>query len=130
MTLRLVVLWAFLGVLAAFGLYTVKYRVQAIKSEVATAETQLREEKKNLHVLNAEWTYLNRPERLRQLSEKYLTTNKPMNGQQLSELASLPYPGLARAPQTQPASQTVPPAHFHPHLAKGVTLASRTVHAQ
>ena len=61
MTPRLVILWMFMGVLAAFGLYTVKYKVQTLKAEVAVAEKQLREEKQRLHVLTAEWTYLTRP---------------------------------------------------------------------
>ena len=73
MTIRLVVIWMFMGVLAAFGLYTVKYRVQALKTEVASTETQLREEKKNLHVLTAEWTYLNRPERLQQTGRREIS---------------------------------------------------------
>jgi hypothetical protein len=120
MTFRLTVLWMFMGVLAIFGLYTVKYRVQALKSEVAATETQLREEKKNLHVLAAEWTYLNRPERLRTLTARYLDI-KPMRGAQLTDLSVLPVLGV-----TQPASGT----GDHAPLAKGMTLASGVLHAQ
>jgi len=82
-------LWMMLWVFAAFGLYMVKYKVQAIKAQVAMAEKQLNDEKKNLHVLTAEWTYLNRPERLRQLSAHYLDI-KPLHGKQLADFASLP----------------------------------------
>jgi cell division protein FtsL len=121
MTVRSIVLWMFLGVFAAFGLYTVKYRVQALKGEVAAAETQLREEKRNLHVLTAEWTYLNRPERLRQLATKFLNL-KPMHGNQLADLSGLPAGGMIHAAQ--------PAAEAHAPLAKGMTLASGALHAQ
>jgi hypothetical protein len=117
----------FMGVIAAFGLYMVKFRVQALRVEVAAAETQLREEKRNLHVLTAEWTYLNRPERLRQLSAKFLN-NKPVQGSQLADLATLP--ATASGQPIKPASVTENPAHHSPHLAKGVTLASEAVHGR
>ena len=61
---------------------------------MAATETQLRQEKKNLHVLTAEWTYLNRPERLRVLAAKYLDV-KPVRGVQLADFASLPYVNAA-----------------------------------
>jgi len=120
MTFRLTVFWLFMGVLAAFGLYNVKYRVQELKVEVAQAETQLREEKKNLHVLEAEWTYLNRPDRLRQLSSKFLDL-KPAQGAQLGDVAALPVGPIE--PTTLSSNDRVP-------LKKGVTLAGGSFHAR
>src|SRR5579871_4537084 len=92
------IVWMVLLVVAAFGLYMVKFRVQALKAEVGTTEQRLREEKKNLHVLTAEWTFLTNPERLRTLSDKYLT-EKPTRGEQLADFTSFPYrlPATARA---------------------------------
>ncbi len=123
MTIRVIVFWMFVGVLASFGLYTLKYRVQALKNEVLAAETQLREEKKNLHVLTAEWTYLNRPERLRQLTAKYLAI-KPVHGPQLADFATLPETGVIHA--ADPDTGT--PEHLKP--AKDLTLASGVFHAR
>jgi hypothetical protein len=127
MTLRLVILWMFLGVVAAFGLYMVKFRVQALKIEVAAAETQLREEKKNLHVLTAEWTYLNRPERLRALSAKYLDI-KPVQGSQLADIAALPNSAVPHA--AQPAAVVEPPSPPAARLVRGMTLASGAIHGR
>ena len=126
MTPRLVILWMFMGVLAAFGLYMVKYKVQTLKAEVAVAEKQLREEKQNLHVLAAEWTYLNRPERIRQLAAKYLTT-KPVQGEQLADFASVPYAGVEHGIEPAAAHEYAP-RRLRP--AKGMTLASGTFHAR
>ena len=83
------VLWMIFLACGFFGLYTVKYKVQAVKGEVAAAERQLLEEKKALHVLDAEWSYLNRPERLAQLSDKYLQFAS-VKGQQLADYNLLP----------------------------------------
>lgn len=91
-------------VFGACGVYMVKYKVQAIKKEVAVTERQLFEEKSNLHVLNAEWTYLNRPDRLKELTAKYLDI-KPIRGQQIAEFSTLPYSKLNAAEK-----QTVAPA--------------------
>ncbi len=97
-------LWMLLWAVAAFGLYMVKYQVQAKRVEVAKAEWQLREEEKNLHVLKAEWTYLTRPQRLEQLSAKYLSA-APVGSKQVAEFASLPYSPVAL--QAQDRGQTV-----------------------
>jgi hypothetical protein len=112
------ILWMVVWVVAAFGLYMVKYKVQALKVEVAATEKQLREEKKNLHVLAAEWTFLNRPERLRTLSAKYLDV-KPMHGQQLTDFVSLPE-------NTAPVSQAA--ARGTEAHAIGVTLTNGAAH--
>ena len=90
MTLRFsAVLWTVLLVVGVFGLYMVKYKVREVKAEVAATERVLSEEKHNQHVLTAEWAYLNRPDRLRALSQKYLNV-KPIKGQQIADFVSLP----------------------------------------
>jgi hypothetical protein len=116
------IVWMVVWVIAAFGLYMVKYQVQAIKVEVAATEKQLREEKKSLHVLTAEWTYLNRPERLKFLSSKYLDL-KPVKGQQLADFASLPYDKSAPVQQTAD-DEEAGAGHWN------LTLASGAAHGQ
>jgi hypothetical protein len=85
------IIWMILIVVAAFGLYGVKYRVQALQEQVTLTERKLREENEALHVLQAEWAYLKRPSRLQQLSENH-TPLKPMQSKQISELDSIPFP--------------------------------------
>lgn len=87
-------LWMAFLMLGFVGLYMVKYKVQTVKSQVAATERQLVEDRKDLRVLQAEWTFLNRPERLEALSQKYLNI-KPIHGQQLAEFSSIPYAGSA-----------------------------------
>lgn len=73
MSLRITsLIWMGCFAVAAFGLYMVKFSVQNLQRDVAVAEQALANEKESLHLLNAEWAYLNRPERLRALSEAHL----------------------------------------------------------
>ena len=83
------IVWMLLLASGFVGLYTVKYKVQAVKAEVVATERKLLEEKRNLHVLEAEWSYLTRPERLAQLSAKYLQL-EPTGGIQLADYNRLP----------------------------------------
>lgn len=84
--------FAIIGLMgAAAGLYTVKYKVQAMDEQIASMRVQIAEEKTSIHVLTAEWAYLTRPERLRELVEKHLEM-QPVQAQQMTEVAELPFP--------------------------------------
>lgn len=50
----------------------IKHKVQHLQSDMYELERQVRMEEDAIHVLQAEWSYLNKPERLQQLSQKYL----------------------------------------------------------
>ncbi len=73
MSLRMTLL-IYMAVIAlvACGVYFVKYSAQDMQRKVAALEAQLQQEKEALHLLRAEWAYLNRPERLRRLADKHL----------------------------------------------------------
>lgn len=75
---------------AAYTLYSVKYSVQAMDAEIAVLKAQIAEEKENVHVLSAEWTFLTRPERLSELAARYLEA-QPVHGHQLAELHDVPF---------------------------------------
>lgn len=75
-------------VLAGYGLYLVKWEVHELKRKNMLVQAEILQNQEAMNVLNTEWTYLNRPERLRELSEKYLTL-VPANGQQFADVAKL-----------------------------------------
>jgi hypothetical protein len=77
---------------AALALYGVKYQVKEMHEQVAGVQQQLLEERQALQVAAAEWAYLSRPDRLAQLSEKYLVASAPVGAQQVNDVQSLPYP--------------------------------------
>lgn len=82
------VFWCVLAVLAAALLYSVKYQVQAMDAEVAALHRQIDNERDSLQVLQAEWAFLSRPDRIRQLADKHLDM-VPVGGAQLLDVADL-----------------------------------------
>ena len=97
-----------LGV-AAVGVYFVKYIVEDVQREVAKLETQVASEDESLHLLNAEWAYLNRPERLHELADKHLML-QPLDSRQIQDVGVLPAafeapePGADLYPNVIPAA--------------------------
>lgn len=84
------IMWVGVVVCAASLLYSVKYRVQAMDEDIVAIRAQIAEERAAIHVLKAEWAYLSRPERVRDLAEKHLAMT-PMDGKQMLELADVPF---------------------------------------
>lgn len=65
-------IWYILTILTIFGLYETKYEVQSLEAELRGLNKEILANQEALHVLNAEWVFLNHPERLEQLNTKYL----------------------------------------------------------
>ncbi len=55
----------------AFWAYRENYRTQDAISEVSHLKREIKRQEQTLAILKAEWGYLNRPERLRALADKY-----------------------------------------------------------
>ncbi len=82
-------IWLVLALGLGFGLFQLKYQVQGLESELARTNRQILESEEAIHVLKAEWSYLNRPERIETLARKYLDL-QPLSGKQFGSFADLP----------------------------------------
>ncbi len=93
------------------GLYFVKHEVKEQEAHLADLNRQIQTNQEAIHVLKAEWSFLNDPARLKQLSEKYLDM-KVMGPTQVTTLQALgPVPGntaVAAAPKPPAARPTTP----------------------
>ena len=71
--LRFVNICLVLGLVAlACVIYQVKYESRALDAEIASLTEKIDEERDAIAVLRAEWSLLNRPERIERLAKKYL----------------------------------------------------------
>jgi cell division protein FtsL len=86
---RATVFWSVLAALVGFALFHLKYQVQALEDQLAKLNRSIVHEQEQIHVLRAEWTYLDRPERIEQLAQKYLDLAPP-KANQISTIAQLP----------------------------------------
>lgn len=82
----------------AAGLYHVKYSVDRMEGQAMALETGIADETEAIRILEAEWSVLNRPERLQQLSDRFLDL-RPVEAAQISGFADLP----VRAPDLEGA---------------------------
>jgi cell division protein FtsL len=71
--LRFVNICLVLGLVAlAFVIYQVKYEARALDEQIVSLGKEIDEERDGIALLRAEWSLLNRPERIERLAQKYL----------------------------------------------------------
>ncbi len=128
--------WLLLVVLAGFATFKAKYAVQDLEDQLNRVRKQTIAEQQEIRVLNAEWTYLNQPERLAELNRRFLSL-VPITAKQLQRsIEDIPMrpppapdmlvaaaPPVAAAPQTPPAARPVAAAPQTPPAARPVAAA-------
>ena len=128
MTLRAVgLMWAVLAVGAATALFLVKYEVIALEDDLARLERKIERDRTAIHVLRAEWSYLNDPERLDHLSRKHLGL-VPMAADRVVALEALPFrPARVRAGNAVPTQPLMLPPRvlINPGRAEPIPLPGR-----
>ncbi|WP_316860122.1 hypothetical protein [uncultured Cohaesibacter sp.] len=90
---RLINFLLFLFVLiGAFWLYQVKHEAKVEGEKIATLEKQIQDEKDALLLLKAEWSYLNRPERVQMLNDEFTDKLglKSIEPYQIGDLSDVP----------------------------------------
>lgn len=110
------IIWVVVLSVSAFALYSVKFKVQTLRTQIADVERELEQERETMNVVAAEWAYLNRPDRLQKLASTYLST-KEITVEQIAEVAAIPFPRVVEASATESQPQ-----------APGVTNASMQMH--
>tara|TARA_R110002110_G_scaffold42948_9_gene134177 strand:- start:4900 stop:5232 length:333 start_codon:yes stop_codon:yes gene_type:complete len=81
--------WLFAAIVLGGAMIVIKARVQSLEEELAGLKAGIRAEERAVHVLKAEWSYLNQPVKLRQLTERYLGLTE-MTTEQIVRLEDLP----------------------------------------
>ena len=94
--------WLSVATAAAVGLFQVKDDVQVLEEELTRLNRQILRDRDAIHVLRAEWSFLNDPARLTDLSRRHLEL-APVAAEQITGLDAVP----ERLPRA-PAEETLP----------------------
>lgn len=90
----------------SFGLYVVKHRVIELEGRLTEINRNIARDQQAIHVLRAEWSYLNEPARLGDLARRHLGMT-PASGGQFGTLLALPAADL-RASRREARDQIIP----------------------
>ena len=83
-------LWFTLTFFAAFMVFVMKNCVEDLEKELVQINSSINDDVKSIHILKAEWSHLNNPERLRKLAAKHIAL-EPVKPEQIISYALLPF---------------------------------------
>ncbi|MDX1423309.1 MAG: hypothetical protein R3322_09235 [Kiloniellales bacterium] len=86
---RFAVTWMFVVTCAALAVFYVSQTVERLERELAVEQRTILQHQEAIHVLEAEWSYLNRPERISLLAERFLAL-APLSADHVVSLNDLP----------------------------------------
>ncbi|MDB4221544.1 cell division protein FtsL [Amylibacter sp.] len=94
MRIFIYIVCSFIVITMAYWAYTENYTTQASIRRVEELNRLVADEKEAISILNAEWAYLNRPERLSNLADLNFIKLKlvPLAAQHFTELEVIPMP--------------------------------------
>ena len=98
--------WVVLPIVAGSGLYLLKMQVEAQEQRLVGLQKRIADDRESIHVLDAEWSYLNDPERLRTEADRLLGM-EAIKPSQIVTFDQVPFPDPAPAADS-PAVSSVP----------------------
>ncbi|TNE33632.1 MAG: hypothetical protein EP348_12485 [Alphaproteobacteria bacterium] len=114
----------------SYGLYQLSYEVQQLEKDLARLDQGIVDNKENIRILKAEWTYQNRPDVLQAMASKYLPLLL-IAPYQVASLDALPSVSAPEPTENVPLPRLNPRRHYAPpvDIPKGgirlATFASR-----
>lgn len=103
-----IIIGIILFVVSVFSLFNVTHQVKNLQRDLKEMHRQLAYERETVHVLKAEWSYLNRPDRLSALAQEYLGMEAMSVAQvQMMDDSGYQYT-VASGPMRKLASNAVP----------------------
>lgn len=109
------VIWLVLVIVVGYAMFQVKYEVMRQEDTLAQLNRQITEGRERIRVLDAEWSYLTRPDRLNRLAARHLDLS-PIGSAQIVALSAVPE--RADAPPALVSNRTPP----SPSIAPGPTV--------
>ncbi|MQX36732.1 cell division protein FtsL [Roseospira navarrensis] len=118
-------LWGVLAVAAATGLFLLKYEVIALEGKLERVTEDIEADRRAIHVLRAEWSYLNEPDALDRLVGRHLDL-VPVGPERMTVLDAIPLrprpPAVDQAGAALPFDPVRPPRVLYPGTTHAIPL--------
>ena len=109
--------WLVAGSVTALTLFQIKQEVRDLEQEITATRSQILQDQEAVHILEAEWSYLNSPARIAALAERHLDM-APIPAERIIAFEDLPLPGqpegeippMSQAPEGPQHLVTLPSA--------------------
>ncbi len=82
--------WLLLVSATGFAMFAIKYEVQAVADQLAQTTKRADDAERDIRVFDAEWAYLNRPDALAQMNQRYLSLAPIATKQLIANIAEIP----------------------------------------
>lgn len=130
---RATIVWGSLAAAAGCLLFNASYRAESLQDQLASLRNQIADEERQIRVLKAEWSFVNQPQRLKDLVQRHLLL-EPAQGSQIADISDIP----ARADmvtRVAEAADAVPvpprkPAHVIMLAAAGANIPGKLANGQ
>ncbi len=83
-------LWMIGALVAALIVFSQQHHATELRQELEGLDDELAEQRETVRVLAAEWSYLSRPERIKDLASRHLADLVPVSVRQLSPVSGIP----------------------------------------
>jgi hypothetical protein len=102
-SLTATVLWSCLAGMMGSALFLIKHEVKDLETRLTAVHREIEQRQEDIHVLNAEWSFLNDPVRLQDLAQRHLGMRAmaPTQMATLNTLNAVATLALAQAQQHQ-----------------------------
>jgi hypothetical protein len=114
---RSAILFLVLAAAIGFGLFKLTFEVQGLESDLRRLNHAILAEEEAIHVLEAEWSYLNEPTRLDALAKRHLAL-RTVSDTRMRSLADLPGRENDIVPVAKPRTPWPAGAGVQPALTK------------
>ncbi len=98
-----IVCWILAGSITALTLFQIKQEVIDMEDEIQALHRDILRDQEAIHVLQAEWSYLNNPGRIAALAERHLQL-APIPAERVIGFEDLPLPGLPEEAPEEPSA--------------------------
>lgn len=109
---RASLVWMVLAIAAGVGLFLLKYQVKGMEEKLAAIHEHTLRNLDAVHVLKAEWGYLNRPARLEDLGRRLLSL-QPTDSRRTVAITDIPLRPEHAPSQPEGRDEPAPDARGH-----------------